>query len=146
MTRKVAVPDTLIILANFALPVKWKKLCGTRCNHQSAYKCSLCSECTLLKRIYEPADAHERAYQAISEARTGILSNEDDIAGINQIISPLVRNGQSLHQIYLEHVDGSCVVKKHYTITLMHNFSISKTSICPAKSNITHVIKKLSLR
>lgn len=43
-------------------------------------------------------------------------------------------------------VDGSCVVKKHYTITLMHNFSISKTSICPAKSNITHVIKKLSLR
>ena len=33
------------------------------------------------------------------------MSNEDDIARINGIISPLVKNGQSLHQIYLAHVD-----------------------------------------
>ena len=115
---------------------KAKKLCGNSCTHQSAYKCSLCSECTLhcpdfaedicsvktkppyvcngcsqlpqctlLKRIYGPADAHEMAHQSISESRTGILSNEDDIARINGIISPLVKNGQSLHQIYIEHVD-----------------------------------------
>ena len=115
---------------------KAKKLCGNSCTHQSAYKCSLCSECTLhcpdfaedicsvktkppyvcngcsqlpkctlLKRIYDPADAHEMAHQSISESRTGILSNEDDIARINGIISPLVKNGQSLHQIYIEHVD-----------------------------------------
>ena len=44
------------------------------------------------------------AHHAISEARTGIPSNEDDIARINRIISPLVRNGQSLHQT-LDHVD-----------------------------------------
>ena len=115
---------------------KAKKLCGNSCTHQSAYKCSLCSDCTLhcpdfaedicsvktkppyvcngcsqlskctlLKRIYDPADAHEMAHQSISESRTGILSNEDDIARINGIISPLVKNGQSLHQIYIEHVD-----------------------------------------
>ncbi len=115
---------------------KSKKLCGTNCTHPSAYKCSLCPECTfhcpdfiedvctvknkppyvcngcgqlpkctLLKRIYDPADAHERACLAISEARTGIMSNEDDIRRINKIITPLVRNGQSLHQIYLDHVD-----------------------------------------
>lgn len=59
----------------------------------------------MLKRIYDPADAHEMAHQSISESRTGILSNEDDIARINGIISPLVKNGQSLHQIYIEHVD-----------------------------------------
>lgn len=119
----------------FRAVCKAKKLCETRCTHQSAYKCSLCSECTLhcpdfteeicsvkskppyvcnaygklpkctlLKRIYDPADAHEREYQSISESRTGILFNEDDIARINRIISPLVRNGQSLHQIYLDHV------------------------------------------
>ena len=45
------------------------------------------------------------AHHTISESRTGILSNEDDIARINRIISPLVRNGQSLHQVYLDHVD-----------------------------------------
>lgn len=120
----------------FRTTCKVKRICGTSCTHQSAYKCSLCSECTLhcsdfvedvcsvknkpsyvcngcsqlpkctlLKRIYNPADAHERAYHAISEARTGIMSNEDDIARINRIISPLVKNGQSLHQIYLDHVD-----------------------------------------
>ena len=33
------------------------------------------------------------------------MSNEDDIKRINRIISPLVKNGQSLHQIYLDHVD-----------------------------------------
>ena len=72
------------------------------------YVCNGCSQlpkCTLLKRIYDPADAHERAHHAVSEARTGIMSNEDDIARINQIISPLVKNGQSPHQIYLDHVD-----------------------------------------
>ena len=41
--------------------------------------CSQLSKCTLLKRIYDPSDAHEMAYQSISESRTGILSNEDDI-------------------------------------------------------------------
>ena len=72
------------------------------------YVCNGCGQlpkCTLLKRFYDPADAHERAHHAISETRTGILSNEDDIARINRIISPLVKNGQSLHQIYLDHVD-----------------------------------------
>ena len=93
---------------------KAKKLCGNSCTHQSAYKCSLCSECTLhcldfaedicsvktkppyvcngcsqlskctlLKRIYDPSDAHEMAYQSISESRTGILSNEDDLSLIH---------------------------------------------------------------
>lgn len=120
----------------FRTTCKAKKLCGSACSHQSAYKCSLCSECTLhcpdfkedvcsvkgrppyvcngclqlpkctlLKRIYDPADAHEMAHHAISESRTGILSNEDDIARINRIISPLVHNGQSLHQIYINHTD-----------------------------------------
>lgn len=108
----------------FRATCKEKRICGTSCTHQSAYKCSLCSECTLhcsdfvedvcsvknkppyvcngcsqlpkctlLKRIYDPADAHERAHHAVSEARTGIMSNEDDIARINGIISPLVKTG-----------------------------------------------------
>lgn len=120
----------------FRTSCKAKKLCGSSCTHPSAYKCSLCSECTvhckdfiadvcsvktkppyvcngcrnlskctLLKRIYDPADAHEMAHHAISEARTGIMTNEDHISRINKIITPLVKNGQSLHQIYLDHVD-----------------------------------------
>ena len=134
--RKSGRPGYPYNPCKFRATCKAKRICGTSCTHQSAYKCSLCSECTLhcsdfvedvcsvknkppyvcngcsqlpkctlLKRIYDPADAHERAHHAVSEARTGIMSNEDDIARINQIISPLVKNGQSPHQIYLDHVD-----------------------------------------
>lgn len=31
----------------FRTSCKVKKLCGAACTHQSAYKCSLCSDCTL---------------------------------------------------------------------------------------------------
>ena len=136
---------------------KAKKVCGANgCTHQSAYKCSLCSECTLhcrdfeedvcsvkskppyvcngchelprctlLKRIYDPADAHEMAHKSISESRTGILSDEDGIARINGIITPLVKNGQSLHQIYIDHVDDlMCSEKTLYNYVDAQLFDI----------------------
>ena len=65
------------------------------------------------------------AHKTISESRTGILSNEDDIARINGIISPLVRNGQSLHQIYLNHVDDlMCSEKTLYNYVDAQLFDI----------------------
>ena len=45
-------------------------------NRNAPYVCNGCSQlpkCTLLKRIYDPADAHEMAHQSISESRTGIF-------------------------------------------------------------------------
>lgn len=76
--------------------------------NKPSYVCNGCGEmdkCTLLKRLYDPSDAHIRAEKAVSEARTGILTDEAMIARINAIITPLVRNRQSLHQVYLDHVD-----------------------------------------
>ena len=65
------------------------------------------------------------AHKTISESRTGILSNEDDIARINGIISPLVRNGQSLHQVYLDHVDDlMCSEKTLYNYVDAQLFDI----------------------
>ncbi len=65
------------------------------------------------------------AHRAIFESRTGILSNKDDIARINGIISPLVRNGQSLHQIYLNHVDDlMCSEKTLYNYVDAQLFDI----------------------
>lgn len=132
MIRKVVVRDILIIHVNIAVHAKPKSCAETvvRINQrinvvyvpsvhctawilqrisvllkQNRHMYVMASKCTLLKRIYDPSDAHEMAHQSISESRTVILSNEDDIARINGIISPLVKNGQSLHQIYIEHVD-----------------------------------------
>ena len=67
--------------------------------------CSLLEKCTLLKHWYDPVDAHLAAQETIMQSRTGILSSEADIQRINKIITPLIRNGQSIHQVYLNHVD-----------------------------------------
>lgn len=72
------------------------------------YVCNGCQDldkCTLLKRWYDPGDAQLLAEKNISESRSGILTNEKDLRRLNEIISPLIRKGQSVHQIYLNHVD-----------------------------------------
>ena len=158
---------------------KAKKLCGNSCTHQSAYKCSLCSECTLhcpdfaedicsvktkppyvcngcsqlpkctlLKRIYDPADAHEMAHQSISESRTGILSNEDNIARINGIISPLVKNGQSLHQIYIAFEFASWISAefKLYIIKDYKRLKADENSRFSLNWNLNREISKLNYR
>lgn len=115
---------------------KAKRICGSACSHESAYKCSICpqcnelcgqfeeevctmrfkppyvcngcqilDQCTLKKMFYDPADAHIAAEKAVSEARCGILSSEEELARINRLISPLIRNGQSVHQVYESHVN-----------------------------------------
>ncbi len=83
-----------------------EEMCTIR--KKAPYVCNGCNslpKCTLLKRFYDPSDAHERAHKVISESRMGIMSNEDDIARINTIISPLIQNGQSIHQVYINNVD-----------------------------------------
>ena len=97
MTRKAVVLDIRIILVNSVLHAKQKGF-AEQAVHTNLLTNAACA-------LNAPADAHERAHHAVSEARTGIMSNEDDIVRINGIISPLVKNGQSLHQIYLAHVD-----------------------------------------
>ena len=72
------------------------------------YVCNGCeqlSKCTLKKFLYDAEDAHIAYSTNISEARSGILSSEDELYRLNSIISPLVRKGQSVHQIYATHVD-----------------------------------------
>ena len=72
------------------------------------YVCNACdqlSKCTLKKFLYDAADAHIAYSSNISEARSGILSSEEELHRLNAIISPLVKKGQSVHQIYATYVD-----------------------------------------
>jgi IS30 family transposase len=72
------------------------------------YVCNGCAQlgkCTLKKLIYDAADAHLRFSQNISESRSGILSNEAEIERINRLVTPLVKKGQSIHQIYASNAD-----------------------------------------
>lgn len=72
------------------------------------YVCNGCLEqdkCTLRKTIYQACDAQSQAEETVSNARSGILSNEEELKRLNSIISPLVENGQSVHQIYVNNKD-----------------------------------------
>lgn len=72
------------------------------------YVCNGCEQigkCSLLKNIYDAEHAHVKAHRTISESRSGLCVCEEELARLNNIISPLVRQGQSIHQIYVTHQD-----------------------------------------
>ena len=82
------------------------EICSAR--FRPPYVCNACAtigKCTLLKTIYDAEHAHVAAHNKISESRSGLCVSETEIARLNQIISPLVKQGQSIHQIYIEHED-----------------------------------------
>ncbi len=67
--------------------------------------CDTIGKCTLLKNIYDAEHAHIKAHSAISQSRSGLCVSEDEIARLNKVISPLVQNGQSVNQVYINHRD-----------------------------------------
>jgi IS30 family transposase len=56
-----------------------------------------------MKNLYDAERAHLKAHEIISESRSGLCICEEEIARLNAIISPLVQQGQSIHQIYVSH-------------------------------------------
>lgn len=83
-----------------------EEVCSAR--SRVPYVCNACptmSKCTLLKTFYDAEKAHLRAREVITEARTGLSTNEEEIARLNRIISPLVKQGHSIHEIYITHRD-----------------------------------------
>ena len=72
------------------------------------YVCNACptiDKCSLLKTFYDAEKAHLKSHQVISESRSGLSTSEEEIARLNRIISPLVKQGHSVHEIYITHQD-----------------------------------------
>ena len=67
--------------------------------------CETIGKCTLLKNIYNAEQAHLHAHEKISVSRSGLCVSEEEVSRLNQIISPLVEQGQSVNQIYINHQD-----------------------------------------
>ncbi len=83
-----------------------REICTAR--FRSPYVCNGCEtlgKCTLMKTLYDAEHAHLRSKEAISSSRSGLCVSEEEISRLNDIISPLVNNGQSIHQIYIHHED-----------------------------------------
>lgn len=67
--------------------------------------CEIIGKCSLLKNIYDAEHAHIHAHETISSSRSGLCVSEEEVRRLNQIITPLVEQGQSVNQIYMNHQD-----------------------------------------
>jgi len=95
-----------------------KYYCSTLCSFyqkevcqrllKSPYVCNGCQDknsCTLEKRIYSAARAQKEYEDVRSESRKGVQLTEEEASRLDALISPLIKNGQSLHHICVNHMD-----------------------------------------
>jgi IS30 family transposase len=73
------------------------------------YVCNGCEKrlkCTLEKSLYKAVPANEEATVLMRESRSGIALAEEEIQRIDDIVAPLVRQGQSIHHICCTNKDS----------------------------------------
>lgn len=79
------------------------------------YVCNACKDrhrCALEKSFYRAVHAQKESALLKSEARSGFAISEQELSHLDQIISPLLRNGQSLHHIAIHHQDETMVSER----------------------------------
>ncbi len=94
------------------------RLCNTMCPHfqeevcaklaAPPYVCNGCtdeSRCVLRKRYYLHRPAHQQYNQLLVQAREGANITEDELRALDALLSPLIRQGQSVHHILTNHPD-----------------------------------------
>ena len=89
------------------------KMCNYSCGHyepdhcakldKPPYVCNGCPDrqhkCSLEKRFYYPQAAQAEYKNTLSESRTGISLSEEEVKHLDEFLSPLIRQGQSIHHI-----------------------------------------------
>jgi len=68
------------------------------------YVCDGCIDerkCTLIRRFYIPSIAHEEYRKTLVEAREGVNLTEEEHLYLDNLFSPLLLNGQSIHHIWV---------------------------------------------
>ena len=72
------------------------------------YVCNACNQvrsCTLSKKFYDAKEAHKAYERTRSDSRKGIDLTPEELARLDSIISPLIKQGQSIHQICINNAD-----------------------------------------
>jgi len=76
---------------------------------KAPYVCNGCEErvkCTLEKSIYKAVTAEEAAALLLRESRSGIALDEEEVRRIDDIVTPLIQQGQSIHHICQSNKDS----------------------------------------
>lgn len=116
-TRKSVSYCKLCSKCNDHCPDFVEEVCSSR--FRAPYVCNGCNsigQCTLRKNIYDAAHAEEKTHERLSQSRSGLCTSEADLKRLNDLISPLILRGQSLHQIFINHREEiMCSEKTLYT-------------------------------
>ncbi|MFR0841361.1 MAG: hypothetical protein ACLSH0_09410 [Mediterraneibacter faecis] len=81
-----------------------------------------------------------------SESRQGISVSAEELNRIDQIVSPLIKQGQSIHMICVNHADEIMLDEKQSTIILMQDCCLSVILIFHGKSVIENARRKKQLK
>lgn len=95
------------------------------------YVCNACKDrhkCSLEKSFYRASSAQKMSETLRSEARSGFAISEQELAHLDQVVSPLLRKGQSLHHIALHHEDET-MVSERTLYTYVNNGLLSARNI-----------------
>jgi len=79
------------------------------------YVCNGCdrkNRCSLEKKFYDAVSAQKEYVAVRSESRQGINADENTIRQLDSVISPLLKNGQSIHHICTNNPDVTTVCEK----------------------------------
>lgn len=111
-----------------------EQVCVTR--FKPPYVCNSCSErnrCTLEKTMYYAVKAHSTAQAHISESRRGMLTSEQELNRLNAFVTPLILQGQSIHQIYINYADTLMCSEKTLYNYIDHGFFDARNIDLPRK-------------
>lgn len=87
---------------------------------RAPYVCNGCTSkpnCSLTKCVYDATLAHANYRKVLSESRTGLCFNEEEVMQIDTLVSPLLRQHQSIHHIATHNPDLlPCCERTLYTL------------------------------
>jgi len=82
---------------------------------QPPYVCNSCEtrlKCTLEKSIYRAVAAEEDAKILLRESRSGIALDEEEVQRLDNIVTPLIQQGQSIHHACCTNKDSIMVSER----------------------------------
>ena len=82
---------------------------------KAPYVCVNCSRqnsCSYQQAFYHAQKAHAMYRSELSESRKGICTDSEQLAKINEIVSPLLKKGQSVNHIFSSHSEELGICKR----------------------------------
>ena len=119
------------------------------------YVCNCCEkehDCKLVHAYYSANRAHDAYKRELKESRCGIRTTVEDLERIDNLISPLIKKGQSINHIFATHADEIGVSEKTlYTyingnVFLVRNIDLPKKVRYKTRRKKTSVLTRIEYK